>query len=194
MKALQGQLTEAVKLSGDAIASDPLQPNWWNWYSAYLSGLGRIDDAEAAIRKSIALRPQGSSTWAQLAIIEIQRGDAKAALEAANNEPEGVWHDIARAMALQIGKDRQAADAALALLIKDYGDVAPFQVAHVQALRRDDKAVFRWLDKAHEVQDPGIGNLLIDPLLMRYKQDPRMADFCKTVGLPMPTTSEAVGI
>ncbi|HQA01069.1 MAG TPA: hypothetical protein PKV34_01155 [Thermomonas sp.] len=194
MKALQGQLTEAVKLSGDAIASDPLQPNWWNWYSAYLSGLGRIDDAEAAIRKSIALRPQGSSTWAQLAIIEIQRGDAKAALEAANNEPEGVWHDIARAMALQIGKDRQAADAALALLIKDYGDVAPFQVAQVQALRRDDKAVFQWLDKAHEVQDPGIGNLLIDPLLMRYKQDPRMADFCKTVGLPMPTTSEAVGI
>lgn len=66
------------------------------WYSAYLSGLGRIDDAEAAIRKSIALRPQGSSTWAQLAIIEIQRGDAKAALDAANNEPEGVWHDIAR--------------------------------------------------------------------------------------------------
>ena len=195
MKALQGQLTEAVKLSGEAIASDPLQPNWWNWYSAYLSGLGRTDDAEAAIRKSIALRPQGSSTWAaQLAIIEIQRGDAKAALEAANNEPEGVWHDIARAMALQIGKDRQAADAALALLIKDYGDVAPFQVAQVQALRRDDKAVFQWLDKAHEVQDPGIGNLLIDPLLMRYKQDPRMADFCKTVGLPMPTTSEAVGI
>lgn len=194
MKALQGQLTEAVKLSGEAIASDPLQPNWWNWYSAYLSGLGRIDDAEAAIRKSIALRPQGSSTWAQLAIIEIQRGDAKAALDAANNEPEGVWHDIARAMALQIGKDRQAADAALALLIKDYGDVAPFQVAQVQALRRDDKAVFRWLDKAHEVHDPGIGNLLIDPLLMRYKQDPRMADFCKTVGLPMPTTSEAVGI
>jgi TolB-like protein/Flp pilus assembly protein TadD len=195
MKALQGQLTEAVKLSGEAIASDPLQPNWWNWYSAYLSGLGRTDDAEAAIRKSIALRPQGSSTWAaQLAIIEIQRGDAKAALEAANNEPEGVWHDIARAMALQIGKDRQAADAALALLIKDYGDVAPFQVAQVQALRRDDKAVFRWLDKAHEVHDPGIGNLLIDPLLMRYKQDPRMADFCKTVGLPMPTTSEAVGI
>ena len=86
-----------------------MSPNWWNWYSAYLSALGRLDDAEAAIRKSIALRPQGNSTWAQLAIIQIQRGDANAALEAANNEPAGVWHDIARAMALQIGKDRASA-------------------------------------------------------------------------------------
>lgn len=194
MKALQGQLKEAVLLSGQALALNQMSPNWWNWYSAYLSALGRTDDAETAIRKSIALRPQGSSTWAQLAIIEIQRGDAKAAIEAANNEPEGVWHQIARAMALQIGNDRQAADAALARLIDDYGDVAPFQVAQVQALRRDDKAVFEWLDQAHKVQDPGIGNLLIDPLLMHYKQDPRMAVFCASVGLPVPTISETVGI
>ncbi len=194
MLALQGQVTAAVEKSGTAIEQNPYSPNWWNWYSAYLSALGRMDEAEAAIRKSIALRPQGNSTWAQLAIIEIQRGDAKAALEAANNEPEGVWHVIARAMALQIGKDRQAADTALALLITDYGDVAPFQVAQVQALRRDDKAVFQWLDQAHKVQDPGIGNLLIDPLLMHYKHDPRMAEFCATVGLPVPTTSETIGI
>lgn len=194
MLALQGQLTEAVEKSGKAIEQNPYFPNWWNWYSAYLSALGRTDEAEAAIRKSIALLPQGNSAWAQLAIIEVQRGDAKAALDAANNEPEGVWHAIALAMALQIGKDRQAADAALALLIKDYGDVAPFQVAQVQALRRDDKAVFQWLEHAHEVQDPGIGNLLIDPLLMRYKHDPRMAAFCTTVGLPVPTTSETIGI
>lgn len=194
MLALQGQVKEAVKKSGQAIALNPLAPNWWNWYSAYLSALGRLDAAEAAIRKSIALRPQGSSTWAQLTIIQIQRGDAKAALEAANNEPDGVWHNIALTMALQIGKDRRAADAALQQLIKEYGDVAPFQVAQVYSLRRDDEAVFEWLERARETHDPGVGNTLVDPLIMRYKNDPRLAAFCAKVGLPRPTTSETLGI
>lgn len=192
--ALQGRLTEAIKETGEAIAREPLVPNWWNWYSAYLSALGRLDDAEAAIRRSLALRPQGNSAWAQLAIIEIQRGDAEAALAAAGNEPEGPWRDIARTMALQIGKDRKAADESLADLIKEYGDVAAYQVAQVQALRNDADTTFQWLEKARETRDPGVGNLLIDPLVMRYKHDPRLAAFCAKVGLPVPTTSETIGI
>lgn len=194
MLALQGQLKEAVRLSHEAIQDDPMSPNWWNWYSAYLSALGRLDEAEAAIRKSIELRPRGSAAWAQLAIIEIQRGDARAAIEAASKEPEGVWRDIARAMALQVGKDPAAADEALHKLIADYGDVAAFQVAQVQALRRDDKAVFEWLERARETHDPGIGNTLVDPLVMRYKHDPRLAAFCTKAGLPLPATSETEGI
>ena len=194
MLALQGQLGEAITLSRQALDNDPMSPNWWNWYSAYLSAVGRLDEAEAAIRQSIALRPQGSSAWAQLAIIELQRGDAKAALEAAKNEPEGVWHDIALAMALQGGQDRAAADAALARLIADYGDVAAYQVAQVQALRNDADATFEWLQRARETRDPGVGNTLIDPLVMRYKTDPRLAAFCEQVGLPPPTQSQAKGL
>jgi len=194
MLALQGRLTEAVAETAKALERSPLVPNWWNWYSAYLSALGRLDDAETAIRKSLALRPQGNSAWAQLAIIEIQRGNAKAALDAAANEPEGPWHDIARTMALQIGPDRAAADAALQQLIKDYGEVAAYQVAQVYALRRDDKNVFEWLERARLTRDPGVGNTLIDPLVMRYKTDPRLAAFCAKVGLPVPTISETKGI
>ena len=194
MLALQGQLAEAVKKTGEALERSPMVPNWWNWYSAYLSALGRLDDAEAAIRKSLALRPQGNSAWAQLAIIEIERGNAKAALDAATNEPEGPWHDIARTMALQIGKDRAAADAALQDLVKDYGDVAAYQIAQVYALRREDAKVFEWLERARTTHDPGVGNTLIDPLVMRYKHDPRLAEFCEKVGLPVPTVSETIGM
>jgi TolB-like protein/Tfp pilus assembly protein PilF len=194
MLALQGQLQEAIKLSGEAIEDEPMSPNWWNWYSAYLSAVGRLDDAEAAIRKSIELRPQGSSAWAQLAVIEIQRGDAAAAMKAAEQEPVGVWHEIARAMALQVGRDRRTADAALEKLIADHGDVAAYQIAQVQALRNDADATFQWLQRARETRDPGVGNTLIDPLVMRYKTDPRLAAFCKSVGLPPPTESQTKGI
>ncbi|MEF9979318.1 MAG: hypothetical protein RR792_06520 [Thermomonas sp.] len=194
MLGLQGKLDAAITLTRQALDNDPMSPNWWNWHSAYLSAVGRLDEAEKAIRNSIELRPQGSSAWAQLAIIELQRGDAGAALQAAQQEPEGVWREIAVAMALQAGSDRPAADAALKKLIADYGDVASYQVAQVQALRNDAGATFEWLEKAHTTRAPGIGNLLIDPLVMRYKRDPRLAAFCEKVGLPAPANSQTKGI
>ena len=194
MLGLLGQLDEAIRMGGEAIRDEPLSPNWWNWYSAWLSAAGRLDDAEEAIRESIKLRPKGSAAWAQLTLIQIQRGDAKAALEAARQEPEGAWREIALAMALQAGNDRPAADAALQKLITDYGDVAAYQVAQVQALRNDADATFEWLERARETRDPGVGNTMIDPLVMRYKTDPRLAAFCKSVGLPPPTESQTKGI
>lgn len=194
MLALQGQVQEGVRLSREALASDPLAGNWWTWLAAYLSALGRLDEAEAAIRKAIQLKPDGSNAWTQLAIIQIQRGEAKAALDAAKNEPDGVWREIALAMALQAGKDRPAADAALQELIAEYGDVAAYQVAQVQALRNDADATFAWLERARVSRDPGVGNTLIDPLVMRFKADPRLAAFCKSVGLPPPTESQTRGL
>jgi hypothetical protein len=35
---------------------------------------------------------------------------------------------------------------------------------------------------------------MIDPLVMRYKEDPRLAAFCETVGLPPPTESQTKGL
>ena len=194
MLALQGQLEEGVRYGREALATEPLAGTWLTWMAAWLSGLGRLDEAEAASRKAIELKPDASVVWAQLAIIEIQRGDAAAALEAARQEPEGIWREIAVTMALQAGQDRTRADAALEALIKDYGDVAAYQIAQVQALRGDADATFEWLEKARMTRDPGVGNLLIDPLVMRYKRDPRLAAFCAKVGLPVPTVSETIGI
>ncbi len=36
------------------------------------------------------------------------------------------------------------------------------------------------------MRDPGITELLWDPFLLAYKDDPRFAAFCKKVGLPVP--------
>ena len=194
MVASQGQLEEGMRLIREAIAIDPLAGTWWNWSSAYLSAQGKLDEAEQAIRKSIELRPNAGSAWTQLTVIQIQRNDPKAALDAAQHEQEGLWHDIAMAMASQIGPDRALADASLKKLIDDEGDVAPYQVAQVQALRNDADATFDWLERARVGGDPGIVNTLIDPFVMRYKSDPRLAAFCATIGLPPPAPSQTQGI
>ena len=84
------------------------------------------------------------------------------------------------------GGDQSAAIAALKTLIDEDAGDASYQVAEVYALRNDAKETFAWLDRAWTNRDPGIQALLYDPLILRFKDDPRFAAFCRKVGLPVP--------
>jgi hypothetical protein len=127
-------------------------------------------------------------------VVERPRGDAEPALATAQQEPPGSpRHGFAPTLALQIGTDRAAADAALKALVGKYADLGPYQIAEVYALRREPDRMFQWLNHAWVTRDPGIGYLLYDPFILRYKNDPRFAVLCKKVGLPVPGgTSTAV--
>ncbi|HET7931615.1 MAG TPA: tetratricopeptide repeat protein, partial [Rhodanobacteraceae bacterium] len=190
--ATLGRVLDAVKLTRQALTSDPRNANWYNWLGGYLTSLGRLDEATTAANRAIALQPGAIDFHEQLAVIAVLRGQPKVALAAAQKEPSGPWHDIAMALALQIGPDRKSADAALQSLITKYPKTAPYQIAEVYALRKDPDTMFQWLDRAWSNRDPGIANLLYDPFILRYRNDPRFAAFCKKVGLP--TTTDAVAI
>ena len=85
--------------------------------------------------------------------------------------------------ALQIGDDR---DATLKDFIAEMPDLAAFQIAELYALRKDPDQAFAWLDHALAVRDPGVTQVLYDPVLLAYKDDPRFTAFCRKVGLPVP--------
>jgi len=188
--AVLGNVDRAIEFTREALATEPLQAYWYSWLANYLSGLNRVDEAERAVLRAIELQPGAASYHERLAIIEIQRGDAQAALAAAEQEPPGNWQDIALALARQIGSERIAADAALKTLIDKWAGEAPYQIAEVYALRNDAKETFAWLDRAWSSRDGGINYLLYDPIMLRYKDDPRFAAFCKKVGLPTPAEVE----
>ena len=190
--ATLGHPDQAVALTRQALATDPLHAIWYNWLAIYLSGLGRLDEAAAAIHKAIELQPAAVGQHEQLAVIEIQRADAEAALAAAQAESPGVWQDEALALASQIGPDRAAADAALKTLIDKWLDNAPYQIAEAYALRKQPDQMFEWLDRAWAKRDPGIQLLLFDPFILRYQHDPRFAAFCRKVGLSTSTDAKAM--
>ena len=187
-----GKPQEAIVLTRQAIDINPLRASWHTWLASYLSSLDRLDEAEAAIRKSIALQPDGTGYYQLLTIIQIQRGDAKAAMSAAQTEPEGSWKRQAMAMARQIGSDKAAADAALQELIEKDATFSPYQIAEVHALRREADKTFEWLDRSWASHDPGITSLLTDPFILRYRDDPRFAAFCRKAGLPTATEAKAL--
>ena len=146
------------------------------------------------MRKAIELQPGAAGHHTQLAIIAIQRGDAKGALAAAQQEPAagGPWQQIALALAQQVSGNRAAADTALQTLIDTHSNAAAYQIAQVYALRKDADNMFAWLDRAWANRDPGIRQLLYDSFILRYKDDPRFAAFCRKVGLPTTTTAKAM--
>ena len=190
--AMRGHPEQAIELIRRSIAMDPLYAIREMMLSKCLAALGRLDDAEQAIRKAIELQPASGIFDARLVEIQVERGDAKAALATAQRTLPGTWKDFALALALQTGSDRASADAALKLLIDQQADGMAYQIAEIYALRRDPDKTFEWLDRALSNHDAGIQFLLIDRFILRYKDDPRFAAFCKKVGLPSTTTAKAL--
>ena len=190
--ATLGQCRRAADLVQQALMTNPRNGDWYYALSQYLACGGRMADAQQALRTAIALQPQGTAYHEWAAILAILRGDAAAALAAAQEETDPGWRRVALALATQIGPDAKAADGALRTLIAQDTGEAPYQIAETYALRRDPDAVFQWLDRAWKQHDPGISYLLNDPLILRYRDDPRFAAFCHKVGLP--TTTDAVAM
>ena len=185
--ATLGEMERAIELTRQALGTEPLRGFWYGWLAVYLSGSNRLDEAERAIRRSIELEPAGVVEHYVLAVIEIQRGNAQAALAAAEQEPPGPARDAALAAALYFsGNDQDAAGAALKILIEKDANIAAYYIAQVYALRNDANKTFEWLDRAWTNRDGAITSVLYDAFIQRYKDDPRFAAFCRKVGLPAP--------
>lgn len=130
--------------------------------------------AEAEGRRALALAPRDPYMQFSFAYVLASTGRVQEALaltrRALRDEPlRASWYNL----------------LATYLVEKDSG-VGAYQIAEVYALRGDANATFQWLDRAWDSRDPGISYLLFDSFILRFKDDPRFAAFCRKVGLPVP--------
>ncbi|MGH8114445.1 MAG: tetratricopeptide repeat protein, partial [Rhodanobacteraceae bacterium] len=187
-----GKLDDAVTLMRQALAGNPLNAEWYFYLANYLAALGRLDEAQTAAQKAVDLQPTSDGLRSQLVLVDVLRGNAKAALATAQQEQAGYWRYFEVALAQQVGPSRAAANSALRTMIATDSRIGAYQIADVYALRKDPDNMFKWLDRAWAIRDPGVANLLFDPLILRYRDDPRFAAFCRKVGLPAPSVNAPV--
>jgi tetratricopeptide (TPR) repeat protein len=178
-----GRLNEAVALEQQAIAIDPLRVTFHQNLGTYLTALGRYDEAEAAVRKAIALQPQAALNYMHLARIQILRGKSGAAVELAKQETDPFWRTFALALAQFANGERVEADAALKKLIEENADDGASQIAEVYALRKELERMFEWLEHARTKHDTAVLELLVNPFLRAYKDDPRYIAFAQKIGI-----------
>lgn len=193
--ATLGRVNEAIVERRKAIEGDPLAAYGRVRVADLLMGVGRLDDAEASLREALDREPdQAGWVASKRVVLAVLRGDALTARTLA--EEKGGWPDRDLALALQIGNDDAAADAALQRLIESDGQFngVAYQVARVHALRGDADKTFEWLQRDWNRGDDGVHYALFDPLLLRFRDDPRFADYCNTARLPPTSASEALSI
>src|SRR5215471_16907245 len=178
-----GRLDEAVALTQRAIAIDPLRVSLHTNLALYLIAPGRYDEAEAALRKAIELQPQAATTYCRLAVIQILRDKPGAAVELAKQETDPFWRTFALALAHFANGDRSEADDALKKLIDENADDGGSQIAQVYALRTEPEKMFEWLEHAWTTHDAGVTELLYNPFLRAYKDDPRYIAFAQKIGV-----------
>ncbi len=73
-------------------------------------------------------------------------------------------------------------DAALAELTRKYPRDGAYNIASVYAFRGESDRAFQWLDRAVEVQDPGLSQIAVDAPFAPIRFDPRWLPFLRRVG------------
>jgi TolB-like protein/Tfp pilus assembly protein PilF len=194
--AANGKLRKAIAEKQFALSIDPRMVGERFRYADLLAAAGRMDEAEKEIDAAAELSGWTQSKTRSLLRFALLRGDAKAALEAAGHTEPDV-RDLSLALAAQIGPDRAAADAALAQFLRDHGDWGerqPYDLASLHAMRGDVDGTVEWLDRTWAKRDVSILQVLSDPAMLQFRNEPEFIAFCGKIGLPPPRESEALSI
>ncbi|HET9047412.1 MAG TPA: protein kinase [Chiayiivirga sp.] len=192
-----GRVNEAITERRKFVAGDPLA-GYAHVYLARLQiALGQFDKAATELREAEKLDPESADRYANLGSeMAILKGDATSTIDLANRISGRQARARAVALALQIGNDKAAADGALQQQIEaaDQSKTGRYAVARIHALRGDADKTFAWLQRDWEADRMAQGEILIDPLLLRFRDDPRFDVYCQRAGLPSGRTTEALSL
>ncbi|HZW59341.1 MAG TPA: tetratricopeptide repeat protein [Woeseiaceae bacterium] len=177
-----GRLDECVALDEYLVARDPVNAvGHFNLGGSYLYA-GRYDDAIAALRTSLQLSPNRIGGYYQLGIAQLLAGDAAQALDSMQREPLEVLQLLGRTMAEHALGERDAADRLQARLIEKHERDAAYNIAYVMAYRGQPDAAFTFLSEAVAYGDPGLADIVAEPLFDKLRGDPRWLPFLQSIG------------
>jgi TolB-like protein/tetratricopeptide (TPR) repeat protein len=181
--AYRGHFTNAIATLRRVVALNPLSAGAEANLGTYLTSAGHLAAAQQALQKAIGMQPQAATYRAKLAIAQILNGDPAAALATARQETDPFWRTWALALAYWANGQHDKSNAELKQLIDKDSDDAGSQIATVYAQRGQSNQAFHWLDHAVATRDVGALQMLTDPFLARYKNDPRYATLARKLGL-----------
>ena len=179
-----GRFDEALPLARRAVDLDPLNARSWEGVGEIEFHGGKLDEAEANLKKARDLRPDYLDNSTFLSETYVMQGRPQDALP----EIERVGYDPIRtflyAIAYHALGRKKESDAALRELITKRQAIDPYLIAEIYAFRNQSDEAFEWLDRAYTKRDDGLIATNVDPLLKSLHSDPRFTALLKKLNLP----------
>lgn len=179
-----GRVEEALALARRAVDLDPLNVQAIYRLGRYQLFLERFDEADATFQRVLALEPLYPAVHHDIAFALLGQGRVDAAMAALAKERQPLWRAFGTAVVEAARGRRQESDAALAMLVADFGDVAAYQIAQVHARRGDADKSLEWLERAYVLRDTGLSQLKPSREFRQLEHDPRFRAFLDKLRLP----------
>jgi tetratricopeptide (TPR) repeat protein len=180
-----GRHEEALELSRRASELDPLSVSNWSNRGMFAWYARRFEMAEAMYRKALELDPAFPLTRAKLGRVHLSAGRNEEALREAQAERNDAFRLQGVVMAQHALGRAAESEAALAEMIRKYGEGGAFQIGEAFAFRGDATRAFEWLERAYDQRDVGLISLKGRPLLSALWPDPRWAELLTRMRLPV---------
>lgn len=177
-----GKANEALDLGRRVLLQDPLSPAFWHNLGLTCHAAGLLAESEAAFRRALELVPQRIVSGALLALVLLDQGRPKQAMDQAMLEPDNFWRLWSLAIIHHVSGRQTDSDVALQQLRDEYAAGNDYQIAEVYAVRGDLDEAFKWLGRAISDRDAGITHGKVNPRLRALHNDPRWEPLLKTIG------------
>jgi adenylate cyclase len=174
----------SIDLLKKAIALDPLNSDNYNSLGDQYFVLGRLSEAEAALREAVRLDPSGIDSNNSLGSVLIAEGKAKDALAIYQSKlPSGMRLRGTAIAYFELGREGEA-KAALDELERNYATRFAYSIAKLHARRQEIDAAFSWLERAYALHDSALPNVNRDPWFRNLRHDKRWREFLRKMNLP----------
>jgi TolB-like protein/Flp pilus assembly protein TadD len=177
-----GRMQEALALDAYVVARDPVNASGYGSLAFEYGRTGHLDEAIAGYRTALSLSPGRIGTHYNIAELYLRKGEPQAALEAIQQEPDEGWRRVGLPMVYHSLGRRSESDAALADLINNQGNEWAYNIAYVLAWCGHSDRAFEWLDKAATLRDPGLVEIINEPMFANIQHDPRLLPFLRKIG------------
>jgi len=183
LKRYLGDLDEAIELDRRAVALDPLSLPGHHALGLALIYAGRLDEADRVYQHLLSLNPEFSAANLARSRVRLLQGRPDEALAVAELETEPFWREFGMLSALYVLGRTDEADTRLAVFIEQNQNDSAYQIAQLYGFRGDRDQVFEWLERAFRQRDGGLPEMLLDPYLKQFSDDPRWLALVRNVGL-----------
>lgn len=169
-----GDVEASVSAANKALELDPVS-KYAHYFLGHVLYFGRrYDEAIRVFQDLLRLDPVYPRPRYTMGMCIFMKGDAVRGLEEVANEPLSWMQQSGSAILLhKLGRHAEAEEFMRKLFLENDENYALYQLGQIHAQWGEVDTALMYLNKAHTFEDPGLSQLLVDPLLDPIRKDPR---------------------